>query len=177
MTLLANRRGKERGLAGGDSLVSVNSWLHQVALIAYLGAIMGLWILLLPSVSVIDKLEDKVHFLARGLKLYNPLQVGALGILLFTGAFQLTEFKAAYREMFVKLFGYQLGLKLLFAFFLVILSVYQAMGIGFRFVKRYESGEVVTQQELKLISRRLLGAHWCILVLVVITTWLGLRLR
>lgn len=175
--LRANPSRKDRALAGGDSLINVNSWLHQIALIAYLGAIVGLWIMLLPSVSAIDKFEDRVHFLARGLKLYNPLQVGALGILLFTGAFQLTELKATYREMFVKQLGYDLGVKLLFAFFLVLLSVYQALGIGHRFVKRYEAGELITPQELDSISSRLLGVHWFILILVVITTWLGLRLR
>jgi len=90
----------------------LNSWLHMVSLIVYVGAVVGLWAILLPSVSAIEKHEDRVGFLARGLKFYNPLQVGALGILIFTGAFQLTELKAAYRELFVKQIGYQLAVKL-----------------------------------------------------------------
>lgn len=154
-----------------------NSWLHQISLIVYLGAIVGLWILLLPGISVIDRFEDRAHFLTRGLKLYNPLLVGALGVLLFSGAFQLTELKALYRETFVKQLGQNLAVKLLFAFFLVLVSVYQAMGIGHRFVKRYESGARVTPQELDAVTSRLMRAHWCILVLVGITAWLGLGLR
>jgi uncharacterized membrane protein len=154
-----------------------HSWLHQIALILYVGAVVGLWVLLLPSVSALDKFEDRVHFLSRGLKLYNPLQVGALGVLLFTGAFQLTDLKAALRETFLKHIGYNLGVKLFFVFVLVIFSVYQAMGIGHRFVKRYETGEPITPQEVHAVTRRLLTAHWCILILVVITTWLGLTLR
>ena len=78
------------------------SWLHLIALIVYLGAVLGFWLMLLPSVAILPKHEDKLHLLARGLKFYNPLQVGALGIILFSGAFQLTELKAAYRETFVK---------------------------------------------------------------------------
>jgi uncharacterized membrane protein len=153
------------------------SWLHLIALIVYLGAIVGFWLMLLPSVAILDKHEDKVQFLARGLKFYNPLQVGSLGIILFTGAFQLTELKAAYREAFVKQLGFNLLVKLIFAFLLVIFSVYQALGVGHRFVRRHEGGETVTSAELGSIIRRLKSANWCILILAAITLWLGIRLR
>jgi hypothetical protein len=155
----------------------LNSWLHLISLIAYLGAIVGVSVLLLPAVGSLDTHDDKVRFLARGLKLYNPLQVGALGILLFSGAFQLTALKAAYREMFIKQLGYALALKLLFAFFLVMVSVYQSLGIGHRFVRRHESGEPITSEQLNSILRRLKGANWVVLVLALITLWLGIRLR
>jgi uncharacterized membrane protein len=154
-----------------------NTWLHVVALIVYLGAVAGFWLIFLPSLSTIENHEQRSHFLARGLKLYNPLQVGALGIVLFTGAFQLTELKAAYREMFIKQFGFNLGIKLLLAFFLVIFSVYQSMGIGHRFVKRHEGGDPVNPQELAGIIRRLDSANWLILLFALLTLWFGLRLR
>lgn len=153
------------------------SWLHLIALIVYLGAVIGFWLMLLPSAAILDKHEEKVRFLARGLKFYNPLQIGALGIILFTGAFQLTELKAAYREMFIKQLGYNLGIKLLFAFLLVLLSVYQALGVGHRFVKRVEGGDEVKPEELASILRRLKSANWLILIFAAITLWLGLRLR
>lgn len=152
------------------------SWLHLIALIVYIGSVVGLWLMLLPSVNVLEKVEDKAQLLARGLKFYNPLQVGALGIIIFTGAFQLTELKAAYRELFVKQFGYVLSVKLLFAFLLVIFSVYQALGVGHRFVRRYESGDVMSGAELHSIIGRLKGANWFILILTAITLWLGMRL-
>jgi len=153
------------------------SWLHLIALIVYLGAVIGFWLMLLPSVAILEKHEDKVQFLARGLKFYNPLQVGSLGIILFTGAFQLTELKAAYREMFVKQIAFNRGVKLCFAFLLVIFSVYQALGIGHRFVRRHEGGDTVNAAELNSIIRRLKSANWCILLLAAITLWLGIRLR
>jgi uncharacterized membrane protein len=154
-----------------------NSWLHIIALVAYLGAIVGLGVMLLPSLSSVENHEDKVHFLARGLKFYNPLQVGALGLLLFSGAFQLTHLKAIYREMFLKQLGYSLAIKLTFAFLLVFFSVYQAMGIGHRFVRRRELGESITPSELDSVIRRLTGANWLILFLAFVTIWLGLRLQ
>lgn len=153
------------------------SWLHLIALIVYLGAVLGFWLMLLPSVSLLEKHEDKTQLLARGLKFYNPLQVGSLGILLFSGAFQLTELKAVYRETFVKELGYILFVKLSFAFLLVIFSVYQALGIGHRFVRRHEGGDAVTAEQLASIIRRLTSANWCILLLAAITLWLGLRMR
>jgi uncharacterized membrane protein len=154
-----------------------NLWLHLIALIAYLGALVGLGIILLPSLSSVENHQDRVQFLARGLKFYNPLQVGALGLVLFSGAFELTHLKAIYREMFLKQLGYNLAIKLTFAFLLIFFSVYQAMGIGHRFVKRHELGEAVTPDELGSVIRRLKGANWFILILALITVWLGLRLQ
>jgi hypothetical protein len=125
----------------------------------------------------LDNNKDKVRFLARALKLYNPIQIGALGILLFTGAFQLTDLKAAYRELFVKQLGYNLGIKLCFAFFLVLFSVYQSMGIAHRFVKRHEAGDTITSQEFGSIIRKLKSSNGLILIFALITLWFGLRLR
>ncbi len=155
----------------------LNAWLHVIALIVYLGAVAALSTLLFPALARLNNHDDKVRFLARGLKLYNPLQVGALGILLFSGAFQLTALKATYREMFVKQVGYALAIKLVFAFFLVLVSVYQSLGTGHRFVRRAESGEAVTPEQLGAIVRRLKGANGLILVLALITLWLGINLR
>src|SRR5918992_3348789 len=154
-----------------------NSWLHVLSLTVYLGSLVGLWLMLLPVASTLERHESKLEFLARGLKLYNPLQVGALGILLFTGAFQLTDLKAAYRELFIKQLGYTLGIKLLVVFFLVIFSVYQSMGISHRFVKRYEGGDTMTAHEFDSTIRRLKHSSGLILILALITLWLGLRLR
>jgi uncharacterized membrane protein len=153
------------------------SWLHLIALIVYLGAVVGFWLMLLPSAAILEKHDDKVRFLARGLKFYNPLQVGALGILLFSGAFQLTELKAAYRENFISQLAFSLGIKLAFAFLLVMFSVYQALGIGHRFVKRVEGGDPVKPDELASIIRRLRSANWLILIFAAITLWLGMSLR
>jgi hypothetical protein len=153
------------------------SWLHLIALIVYLGAVLGFWLMLLPSIAILQKHEDKLQLLARGLKFYNPLQVGALGIILFSGAFQLTELKAVYRETFVKELGYILFVKLTFAFLLVIFSVYQALGVGHRFVRRHEGGDTVTVEQFNSIIGRLKSANWFILLLAAMTIWLGLRMR
>ena len=155
----------------------LNSWLHVIALIVYLGTVAALWVMLLPAASAMDNRGNRAQFLIRGLKLYNPVQIGALGVLLVTGAFQLTELKAAYRELFVKQVGYNLGIKLGVAFFLVLISVYQCMGIAHRAVKRHEGGERLTPAEIDSTVRKLKRLNWLILVLALVTVWLGLRLR
>lgn len=153
------------------------TWLHLIALIVYLGAVIGFWLMLLPAVGGLQNHQNKLQMLARALKFYNPLQIGALGIILFSGAFQLTELKAAYRQSFAKQIGFTLGIKLFFAFLLVIFSVYQALGIGHRFVRRHEAGEAISADQLSSVVRRLTSANWCIFFLALITLWLGLRMR
>jgi uncharacterized membrane protein len=155
----------------------LNSWLHVVALTVYLGAIAALWVMLLPAASAVDDQDTRTQFLIRALKLYNPVQIGALGVVLFTGAFQLTDLKAAYRELFVEQLGYHLGIKLCLAFFLVLFSVYQCMGIAHRAVRRHEGGAKLSAVEIDLTIGKLKSLNWIILILALTTTWLGLRLR
>lgn len=155
----------------------LNPWLHLLSLTAFLGALIGLWLILLPALSAVQQHGQKVELLARGLKFYNPLQIGALGIVLLSGAFQLTELKAAYREMFITQLGSTLGPKLILSFFLILFSVYQSMGVGHRFVKRHEGGEAISPEELSTIIRRLRISSWLILLLTLVTLWVGLGLR
>jgi hypothetical protein len=89
----------------------------------------------------------------------------------------LTDLKAAYRELFVKQVGYDLGIKLFVAFFLVIVSIYQSMGIGHRFVRRYEGGDMVTPQEFAALLYKLKSSNALVLLLALITLWFGLRLH
>lgn len=154
----------------------LNSWLHVIALIVYVGAVAGWWLILVPSLAGVYDPRLRAEFLVRALKLYNPLHIGALGIALFTGAFQLTELKAAYRQLFVQQLGYTLAIKLFFVFFLIVFSVYQSMGIGHRFVRRQESGATVTPEEVSSVIRRLNLASACIIVLAATALWLGFRL-
>jgi hypothetical protein len=68
-------------------------------------------------------------------------------------------------------------MKLLVAFFLVLLSVYQCMGIAHRLVKRHEGGDRFAPVEIDSTIRKLKSLNWLILILALITVWLGLRLR
>jgi len=151
-------------------------WLHLIALTIYLGSLVGLWVFILSHLSVIKGLEGQVAFLVRGLKVYNPLQIGALGLLVLTGAFQLTHLKETYRVLFAREFGGSLSLKLLLAFFIIILSTYQSMGVAHRFVRRSEERESVSLEELRSMTRRLRGLTLLILFLTLITVWVSIKI-
>jgi uncharacterized membrane protein len=152
------------------------SWLHLSALAVYLGSVVALCTMLLPALSVIKDHKGQTKLLARCLKLYNPLQIGVLGLLVLSGALQLTNLKAAYRELFMKELGMRLGLKLILSFVLILLSVYQSMGVAHRFVKRYEGEEPLSSQELGSVVQRLRVSALSILLLGLVTAWLGVRL-
>ncbi len=153
------------------------SWLHLMSLAAYLGSVIGLWLVLLPSLSAIKSHEGQLKLLARGLRLYNPLQTGTLGLLVLSGAFQLTELKATYRELFIKQLGVTLVLKLALSFVLIVLSTYQSMAVAHRFVRRYEGGEPLSPQDLRLVARRLRISTRAILLLAFMTALVGVWMR
>ena len=153
------------------------SWLHLLALALYLGSMTGLQFLLLPSLSALQSHQSRVEFLARGLRLFNPMQVGALGLVVLSGAIQLTDLKAAYRELFVRELGMRLGLKLALSFFLILLSVYQSMGVAHRFVRRLDGGDAVAPDELRSLVRRLRTLTLSNFCLAAATLWLGARMR
>lgn len=155
----------------------LSSWLHLLALTAYLGSITGLWIVLLPTLSAVKNHEDRVHLLARSLKIYNPLQTGSLGMLVLSGAFQLTHLKAAYRELLVKELGARLGWKLALSFVLVILSTYQVMGVAHRFVRQYERGESLSIQDLQSAVHGLRVSSLILIFLTLITALVGAWMR
>ena len=155
----------------------LTSWVHLLALTIYVGAIAGLLAIVLPGLSVIETHEARVKLLSRCLKLYNPLQCGALGLLVITGAIQVTDLKAAYRELFAQQFGVMLGLKLLLSFVLILLSTQQTMAVGLRFVRRSEGGETITSQELETITRRLRNSTVILLLLSAVTLWMRTQLK
>lgn len=154
----------------------LTSWFHLISLAVYLGALVGLWVMILPGLSSAASHQQQVELLTRSLKLYNPVQTAALGVLILSGALQLTELKAAYRELFLRELGLTLSLKLILSFVLVLFSTYQSMGVAHRFVRRSEAGEPCSPEELLSLTRRLKASTLAILFLAIATAWLGVQL-
>ncbi len=154
----------------------LNSWLHHLALAVYLGSLGGLWVLILSSLPMIRNQSEQIEFLARSLKVYNPLLIGALGFLVLTGAFQVTDLKASYRELFTRELGATLSLKLILSFVIIILSTYQTMGVALRFVRRWESKDSIQFKEFQSIAHRLRGSTIILVFLTLITAVVGIRI-
>jgi uncharacterized membrane protein len=151
-------------------------WLHVLALAAYAGATLALLLMVLPAAGAVSDPVARRKFLARALSAYDPLAIAALGVLVMTGAFNLTAYKDALRGEFFARMGWLLAYKLGLAFLVIMVGTYITFGLGHRIVRMEMAGEPVDAPWLSSMSRRL--AYACVLavILTALTTWLGLDL-
>ena len=149
--------------------------LHVLALATYLGSTLALVLVLLPAAAAIDDAAMQRRVLARGLRPYNVLSVGALGVLILTGASSLTEWKRtlgpAYGNLLWPLFG-----KLTLTFTLTMVGTWLSFGLAHRLVRAELGGLPVEPEQQRSMLKRLAGGAWLAIVLAVWTTWVGLSL-
>jgi len=151
-------------------------WLHVVALVTYGGATLAVVVILLPAANALADPAARRTFLARGLRIYDPLAIAALGVLVMTGASNLTSYKEALRGAFFVRMGWLLVWKLVAAFFVIMVGTYITFGLGHRIVRTEMAGEPLDAPWLESMGRRLGYACVLALVLLAVTTWLGLEL-
>lgn len=130
-------------------------WLHLLAITVFVGSAVTVLVVLLPMAARISSPAEKQQFLAQGLKSYNPLSIGALGVLIMTGAFNLTSYKQQLGPQFFALLGGVLGLKLLLVFVLILVSTSATLGMGHRLVRIELRGEVFDPQKLPGLLKRI----------------------
>ena len=136
----------------------------------------ALWRILLPVLRHESVRERRVELLVRVLRLYNPAQIGLLGILTLTGASRVTDLKALLGASYAQEFGAALAIKLMLAFFVIMLGTWQCMGIAHRFVRVHESPEGVTAEGTDAVLRKLDRSSVMMLVFLAATVWAGLSL-
>ncbi len=151
-------------------------WLHVVALATYGGATVALLAMVVPAAGAFSDPAATRTVLARALRVYDPLAIAALGVLVMTGAFNLTPYKDALRGEFFARVGWLLVWKLSLAFAVVMVGTYITFGLGHRIVRTEMAGEPVDAVWLASMTRRLVYACGLALVLLAVTTWLGLEL-
>ena len=151
-------------------------WLHVLGLAAYAGATLALWLMVLPAAHALPDAAARRTFLARALRAYDPLAIAALGVVVMTGAFNLTAYKDALRQDFFARVGWLLVYKLGLAFMVIMLGTYITFGLGHRIVRAEMLEDPVDEAWLTSMSRRLSFACVLALSLTALTTWLGLAL-
>jgi uncharacterized membrane protein len=150
-------------------------WVHLLGLATYLGSTLGLVLMVLPAAAEIADPAQQRRVLAKALRPYNVLSVGALGVLLMTGASSLTDLKATLHADFGRLL-WPLVWKLGLSFLLINVATYLSFGLAHRLV-RAELGQLPVEPEQQAsILRRMRGTAWVAVGLAAYTTWVGLRL-
>jgi len=149
--------------------------LHLLALATYLGTTLALATMLLPAAAAIDDPGLQRRFLVRGLRPYNLLSVGALGVLVLTGASSLTEWKRALGPAYGQLL-WPLAGKLALAFALTMVGTWLSFGIAHRLVRAEQGGLPVDAARQRAMVQRLGGGAWLAIALAVWAAWTGLSL-
>jgi uncharacterized membrane protein len=151
-------------------------WLHILALAVYGGATLAVVMILLPAANSLTDPATRRTVLTRGLRVYDPLAIAALGVLVMTGAFNLTAYKDALRGEFFERLGWLLVWKLALAFAIVMVGTYITFGLAHRIVRSELLEDPVDAAWLSSMSRRLTYACVLVLILLAVTTWVGLEL-
>src|SRR5439155_23932594 len=98
---------------------------------ASLGATFDVGFAFLPAMGTVEDPALQRRLLARGLRPYNVLSVGALGVLVISGASGLTDMKAMLGREFGRLLWPLVG-KLSLTFLLINVATYFSFGLAHR---------------------------------------------
>ncbi len=159
----------------GPPMDALTRTVHQLATATYVVTTLALVLVLLPAAARAADPHAQRRLLARWLRPYNVLSVGALGVLVISGASALTDLKAALGRDFARLL-WPLVWKLSLAFVLINVATYVSFGIAHRLVVA-EMGQLPIDAATQSgMIRRLRGAAWVGLGLAAWTAWLGLHL-
>ena len=154
---------------------TVTRWLHVLALATYFGTTLALVLVLLPAAEAVVEPAARRRLLARGLRPYNVLSVGALGVLVISGASALTDMKARYGAAYARLLWPLVG-KLSLTFVLVNVATYLSFGLAHRLVRAELGALPIEGEKQASMIRRMRGAGWLALGLAAWTAWVGLQL-
>jgi uncharacterized membrane protein len=154
----------------------VTAWLHVLATATYCGATLALLAILLPAARREVDAYAQRRLLAAWLRRYNVASVGALGVLVITGASMVTDWKAMLGPEFGRLVWRLVG-KLALSFLLINLATYVSFGLAHRLVVA-ELGQLpIDPAKQHGMLRRMATAGWLGLALAAWTAWVGYRLR
>ncbi|MFQ5804713.1 MAG: hypothetical protein ACE5JQ_17630 [Candidatus Methylomirabilales bacterium] len=144
--------------------------LHLLAMVVFIGGTLLLGVGVIPAVRRHWREDPEgLRFLAEVIRIFHPLSLAALGILVLTGAFGLTGLKAGMGAGYVRVVGV-LAIKLLVAFVLILVSTYQFFAVGVKITRAVRPEGVLPAPEVwgRWVSR----LQVCSLLSVVLGIWI-----
>lgn len=152
---------------------NLNFWIHIASSAVYTLATALIAFVSLPRARAQPDAAARLGSIARAMQIYDPLTIALLGINLMTGAFAITNYKAALGPEFFARMGIPLAWKLLFAFLLINLAAYIAFGIGHRLVSRVHWDEPLDPAWVDSMLKRLQVSLILALLLVAVIVWIA----
>lgn len=143
--------------------------VHLLATGLYLGTTAGLALFTVPQARRVTDGAARRTALAHSLRIYDPLAIALLGVMVMTGAWSITELKQTLGTNYFIDFGAHLIWKLGLAFLVVMSGTYIAFGLGHRLVRQDEWGEEIDEAKLRGMTTRLAGAAWLTVALTIAT--------
>jgi len=150
---------------------------HLIGIATYLGATV-LLVLVIESFTGrrLDAVERREGY-ATVFRAYNPLAIGALGVVVMTGAWSITPYKEALGGVYFQQVGSALAGKLSLAFLLIIMGTWVSFGICHRLVRAAQGALPVTDAELDRVRARLRVAAWLTVAFTLLTVWVSLGIE
>jgi uncharacterized membrane protein len=154
----------------------VTRWLHMLGVGTYVGTTLGLLFVVLPAAARMDDPAEQRKFLTKWLTPYNVISIGALLVLIMTGASAITDLKAMLRGDFARLFQWLL-LKLSLSFTLIFMATWLGFGLAHRIVGAERRQAPIEPEWQRSILARMRGGAWLCLALAGVTAWVGTWFR
>jgi uncharacterized membrane protein len=151
-------------------------FVHLLASSIFLGTSVFM-ALLLPSAATgaADAVSRRSRYVVL-LKVYGPLSIGSLGVVLITGAYQVTSYKQNLGSNYFELLGAALAWKLTMAFLVIMLATWVAIGMGLRMVRAEQGGLPVTDPALDKLLMRISVGLWMTIIATAYTLWVALHM-
>ena len=154
--------------------------LHTLAVVVYLGGTVFLGAVLIPVVRRRGLEAEGLRIVAAAIRIFHPLSLASLGVLVLTGAGALTPLKETLGPEYVpRLFGV-LALKLLLVFVLILVSSYQFFALGPRLLRALPAeGEKPGGDACRVGMQLMQRLQWWSLVAIALgaaIVYLGLRM-
>jgi len=146
---------------------------HVISMAIYLGSTVFLAVLLEYVGRRSPDAVGRRRRFAVIFRVYNPLTIGALGVVVMTGAWSLTPYKQALGSGYFAAVGAQLVTKLALAFVLIIMATYVSFGLCHRVVRADQGALPVTDAALRKTLSRLRAALWLTIAVALLTVWVA----